>query len=133
MTLTSLLVRLAKLVAVRNLFVTRAARFVRASTFILPAALVISAVSVRADQAIMENLGRGVVATHANATQIYVGWRMLGTDPSDIAFNLYRSTNGGAPELLNSTPITATTDFVDTPPDITQAFSYFVRPVIAGI
>src|SRR3972149_2893210 len=38
----------------------------------------------------MENLDRGVVAVHSTATDVYVGWRLLGTDPSGIAFNLYR-------------------------------------------
>ena len=46
---------------------------------------------------LMENLGRGVVALRTSATQVLVSWRVLGTDPSDIAFNLYRSTNGGPP------------------------------------
>ena len=41
----------------------------------------------------MENLGRGVVAVRTNTTTVYVGWRMLGTDPDDIGFNLYRSTD----------------------------------------
>ncbi len=38
----------------------------------------------------MENLGRGVVAVRQSSTQVYVGWRMLGTDPFHITFNLYR-------------------------------------------
>ena len=42
-----------------------------------------------------ENLGRGMVAVHQGDGVVYVGWRMLGTDPEDIAFNLYRSTGGG--------------------------------------
>lgn len=82
---------------------------------------------------LMENLGRGVVAVRSTTTQAYVGWRMLGTDPADIGFNLYRSNGGGAAVLLNVSPITATTDFVDTPPNFTQTNAYFVRPVIGGI
>ena len=39
----------------------------------------------------MENLGRGVVAVRATETTVYVGWRLLGTDPAEIAFNVYRS------------------------------------------
>jgi rhamnogalacturonan endolyase len=49
----------------------------------------------------MENLGRGVVAISQgivrNSGTVYIGWRMLGTDPNNIAFNVYRSTNGGEP------------------------------------
>ena len=56
-------------------------------------------------QYVMENLGRGVVAVRASETTVYVGWRLLGTDPADIAFNVYRSTDGGAPSKLNAAPI----------------------------
>ena len=45
----------------------------------------------------MENLGRGVVAVRSTTTEVVMSWRVLGTDPPDIAFNLYRSTAGGAP------------------------------------
>ena len=30
-----------------------------------------------------------------NNAEVYVGWRLLGTDPAGVAFNLYRSTAGG--------------------------------------
>ena len=36
----------------------------------------------------MEKLGRGMVAINQGGGKVYVGWRMLGTDPCDIAFNL---------------------------------------------
>lgn len=82
----------------------------------------------------MEVLNRGLVAIRISSTQAYVGWRMLGTDPDDIAFNLYRSHNGGIAVKINgSQPITATTDFVDTPPGLSQSNIYYVRPVIDGI
>ena len=48
-------------------------------------------------QYLMEHLGRGVVAVRASATTVYVGWRLLGPDPAEIAFNVYRSTSGKAP------------------------------------
>ena len=43
----------------------------------------------------MEALGRGVVAIPDGGGKVFVGWRLLGTDPDDIAFNVYRSTGGG--------------------------------------
>ncbi|MGD0649969.1 MAG: autotransporter-associated beta strand repeat-containing protein [Verrucomicrobiia bacterium] len=79
----------------------------------------------------MENLGRGVVAVRTNTTTAYVGWRMLGTDPDDIGFNLYRSTTNGTPVQL-TTNQTQTTDFVDTTATLSLTNSYFVRPVING-
>ncbi len=79
-----------------------------------------------------ENLNRGVVAVRKSSSQVYVGWRMLGTDPTDVAFNLYRSSNGGTPVKLNSTPLTQTTDYLDSPGSFSASLSYFVRPVING-
>ncbi|HEV2663291.1 MAG TPA: hypothetical protein VG324_00150, partial [Blastocatellia bacterium] len=75
---------------------------------------------------LMENLGRGVVAVRSTTTDVFISWRVLGTDPPDTAFNLYRSTGGGAPTLLNATPITGATHFVDNTADPAQANSYFV-------
>ncbi len=39
----------------------------------------------------MERLGRGLVAVRQTDGTVFVGWRLLGTDPDDIAFNLYRA------------------------------------------
>ena len=38
---------------------------------------------------------------------MYVGWRLLGTDPAGLAFNVYRATGAGAPVRLNDTPLAA--------------------------
>jgi rhamnogalacturonan endolyase len=80
----------------------------------------------------MERLGRGVVAINQGSGKVYVGWRMLGTDPTDIAFNLYRSTGGGTAVKLNSQPITQSTNYVDSGVNLSQSNSYFVRPVLNG-
>jgi rhamnogalacturonan endolyase len=81
----------------------------------------------------MEYLDRGMVVVRRSSTQAYIGWRLLGTDPSDIAFNLYRSAGGGAPVKLNGSPLTTTTDYVDSTANMTVSNSYYVRPVIGGI
>lgn len=80
----------------------------------------------------MENLGRGVVAIPQGSGKVYIGWRMLGTDPDDISFNLYRSADGGKAVKLNDTPILKTTDFVDTKADSLKSNEYFVRAIIRG-
>src|SRR5262245_60270163 len=82
---------------------------------------------------LMENLGRGVVAVRSTTTEVFVSWRVLGTDPPDTAFNLYRSTGGGAPTLLNATPITGATYFVDNTANPVQVNSYFVRAIVFGL
>jgi autotransporter-associated beta strand protein len=81
----------------------------------------------------MENLGRGVVAVRSTTTDVFISWRVLGTDPPDTAYNLYRSTGGGSPALLNATPITGATYFVDSGADLTQTNAYFVRPIVFGL
>lgn len=73
----------------------------------------------------MEWLGRGVVAVRTNSSAVYVGWRLLGTDPSGISFNVYRGTT-----KINATPITSSTNVVD---NITTNNTYTVRPVIGGV
>jgi rhamnogalacturonan endolyase len=85
------------------------------------------------DAAHVEYLNRGLVAVRRTTSEVYVGWRMLGTDPTDVAFDLYRSTNGGEPVKLNATPLTQTTDFVDRTATLSASNQYFVRPIIQGI
>lgn len=80
----------------------------------------------------MEKLGRGVVAVNQGNGTVYVGWRMLGTDPNDIAFNLYRAGNGQKPVKINERPITESTNFVDTGVDTGKGNAWFVRPVLGG-
>ncbi len=75
----------------------------------------------------MEKLGRGMLAIRSSSTQVYVGWRLLGNDPEDVGFNLYRSSAGGTTKLL--TNFKDTTNYVDTPPSLsTTAYTYFVKP-----
>ncbi len=94
--------------------------------------LVVVATTAAYAQRQMEKLGRGVVAIRASSTQVYVGWRLLATDPDDVGFNLYRVSGGGAPVQLTNNK-TDTTDFVDTPPSLSVTNEYFVRPVTNGL
>ena len=80
----------------------------------------------------MEYLTRGVVAVHQGEGKVYVGWRLLGTDPETVAFNVYRSAGGAAAVRLNGEPIKASTNFVDEKADVTAASSYFVKAVLDG-
>jgi rhamnogalacturonan endolyase len=102
----------------------------------------------------MEKLGRGVVAIKQAPGKVFVSWRMLGTDPEGIAFNIYRELNGNTVKL-NSVPITDSTNWVDetakiglkyqhgwqdswtwggdeTPED-REEYHYFVRSVVNGV
>ncbi|MBN1845369.1 MAG: rhamnogalacturonan lyase [Sedimentisphaerales bacterium] len=80
----------------------------------------------------MENLTRGVVAVKQADGTVYVGWRLFGTDPETIGFNLYRAANGGAAVLVNKTPITNSTNILDRGADTGQSLQYYIRPVLDG-
>lgn len=73
-------------------------------------------------QRVMENLGRGLVAFRTSETEVFLSWRMLGTDPADVSFNLYRNTT-----LVAST---ASTNFVD---QVGMNENYCVKAVINGV
>ncbi|MDW7694203.1 carbohydrate-binding protein [Flammeovirgaceae bacterium SG7u.111] len=73
----------------------------------------------------VESLNRGIIAVRTSSNEVFVSWRMLGTDPTDIAFNLYR---GGT--LLNNSPITQSTNYIDS---TASNGHYTVLPVIAGV
>jgi rhamnogalacturonan endolyase len=78
----------------------------------------------------MEKLGRGVVAVNQSDGKVYIGWRLLGTDPDNIAFNVYRNNT-----RVNSQPITESTNLVDDNPDpvpIRIGIRIGVRAVING-
>jgi len=81
----------------------------------------------------MENLDRGVIAVRCPGDSVYVGWRLLGTEPDDIAFNLYRRSGNDKPVKLNQTPIKESTNSQVGKQDFTIDNSYFVKVVLGGV
>ncbi|OGV62783.1 MAG: hypothetical protein A3K19_07605 [Lentisphaerae bacterium RIFOXYB12_FULL_65_16] len=80
-----------------------------------------------------EELDRGLVAL-TTPRGAYVSWRLLKSDPAGAAFDVYRRVGGGSPAKLNSAPVVATTDFVDTTvPREAQGVSYLVCPAGADV
>jgi rhamnogalacturonan endolyase len=69
----------------------------------------------------MEFLNRALVALEQKEG-VFLSWRMLGTDPPDIGFNLYR--NG---VKITPLPVTSSTNFVDK--DGKKADKYAVEPL----
>ena len=69
----------------------------------------------------MEDLGRGLVAMRTDDNTVFLSWRLLGTEPENIVFNLYCDTN-----LVVST---TATNYVDT---TSLNGNYSIRPVIDG-
>lgn len=73
----------------------------------------------------MERLDRGLVAVRTGSDQVFLSWRLLGTDPSGIAFNLYRDG-----VKINATPITGATNYIDT---TVAGTSYAVKAILQGV
>lgn len=100
--------------------------------FAVLAVVMIIAISPVMAQRQMENLDRGVIAIRNPNDSVYVGWRLLGTEPDDIAFNLYRQIGTEKPVKLNKKPIIESTNFVDGKQNFTVDNSYFVKAVLNG-
>lgn len=81
----------------------------------------------------MEKLGRGIIAMRTGTSTAYVGWRLLGTDPENVGFNLLRSANGAAPVQLNGALITSTCNFTDSTINFALSNAYFIQPVVSGV
>jgi rhamnogalacturonan endolyase len=81
----------------------------------------------------MEQLGRGVVATHQGQGKVFVSWRLLGTDPESIAFNIYRKAGDEPAVKLNREPITRATHYLDSGVPFANPTAYFVQPIVNGV
>ena len=75
---------------------------------------------------------RGLIAIPVGDGKVYLGWRLLVTDPADVAFDIYRRSSGGPTTKLNSRPLTETTDFIDREAERGAQCAYSVRPVVNG-
>ena len=73
-----------------------------------------------------EKLSRGFVGIPTEKG-FYMSWRMLLDDKEDMAFDVYRSTNGAKAIKINNKPITLTSDFLDTEADLTADNTWSLR------
>ena len=73
----------------------------------------------------MERLNRGLVRVNQSSGN-FLSWRLFGTDPAGIGFNVYRGTT-----KLNASPITNSTNYLDS--GGVSGSSYTVRPVVNGV
>ncbi|WP_372650062.1 rhamnogalacturonan lyase [Draconibacterium sp.] len=75
-------------------------------------------------QHVMEKLDRALVAIPAEQNSVFLSWRLLNSDPEQIAFNLYR--NG---KQINSSPI-KTTNYTDV--DAKEGSTYELIELLNG-
>ena len=85
--------------------------------------------SMRA-QRTMEHLNRGVVAI-PDSNKTFISWRLLASDPDDIAFNVYKQSPRG-PLKLNATPIKNVTWFLDETGNSSTQRTYLVKSLLKG-
>jgi rhamnogalacturonan endolyase len=79
----------------------------------------------------MERLGRGVVAVPFATGKVAVSWRLLATDPENVAFNVYCASHRETTPL-NSRPLRGTTFFIDQA-NVATSHRYVIRTVIDGV
>lgn len=92
----------------------------------------LAAVGVGFTGSAAEQLDRGVVALPAGNGPIYVGWRLLASDPEDVAFDVYRLASARAPRTkVNAQPIAGSCNYTDAKPDGATAY-YVVQPTARG-
>ncbi|MCU0917025.1 MAG: silent information regulator protein Sir2 [Planctomycetes bacterium] len=79
---------------------------------------------------VQEKIDRGVVALAVSEKEVYVGWRLLRSDPADVAFNVYRQDVGlGDFQKVNDKPITGSTNFLDASATGGHGYRYKVTTV----
>lgn len=112
--------------------------------------VILSALSVASAAPRMERFDRGLVAVHQADGRVFVTWRLLGNEPADTAFNLYRDT--AAPDQqsdwgifasrqdrhagtakVNDEPLEGPTWFIDDGASLYRQTEYVVRPVVNGV
>ena len=76
----------------------------------------------------MEYLTRGVYAVNAGSGKVFVSWRLLGTEDTSLAFNIYRITNKKTTKL-NKQPVLRSTNFMDQTVDTTRANTYIIKGI----
>lgn len=72
----------------------------------------------------METLDRGIVAVRTSPEEVFISWRLLGTDLENTGFNLYRGN-----QKLNKKPIILVTNYIDK---TSSDEIYSVKAVIKG-
>ncbi|MGB4293870.1 MAG: hypothetical protein WBJ37_13440, partial [Bacteroidales bacterium] len=91
-----------------------------------------NSMTISAEPRMMEHLSRGLIAVRIPGDSVFISWRLPGTEPEDIAFNLYRQSGNGKAIKLNKKPITESTCFTDGTANLNIENTYFVRSIIRG-
>ncbi len=81
----------------------------------------------------MEYLDRGLVAVRLDSSRVLLSWRLLGTDPADTTFHVYRGAPGEPLQPITTVPLSGPTLFTDDSADLSRANTYAIRPIHGGV
>ena len=81
----------------------------------------------------MEHLGRGAVALRQADGSVAISWRLLGTDPAEISFAVYRKIDDGPWAKLPGDKPDGPTFFLDRDVSFDHNPHYQIRPTIDGV
>lgn len=101
--------------------------------YVFVAAIILSAaISGQAEP--VETSGRGIVALPHDDGVVAVSWRVRASDPTNIAFNVYRRNLYGGREYvkLTPTPVTGSTVYLDRKAVPGYSYRYRVQAIFNG-
>jgi hypothetical protein len=78
----------------------------------------------------MDSLDRGLIARRT-PRGVYLGWRILDSDPDNLAFNVYRTSTDGKRHRLHDEPVSRTSDMLDESA-VPVGTTYTLCPVLDG-
>jgi rhamnogalacturonan endolyase len=76
----------------------------------------------------MEYLDRGLIAIPSDSGRVFISWRLLGDEPHQTGFHLYRTIRGRK-QRLTRTPLTGATCFTDASADTASDITYSVTVI----
>jgi rhamnogalacturonan endolyase len=88
----------------------------------------LSTISLQAQRQ-MENLNRGVHVMRTSPHSAFISWRLLGTDPEKVSFNIYRKTGQKKALKINKKPLSSVTNYTDTISPDSVDVAYLIKQV----
>src|SRR5690349_20555278 len=99
--------------------------------YLLMVGLLLACHSQASAQRQMERLDRGLVATVKDGSTAFLSWRLLGSDPEEVAFDVYRQVGDEPAAKLTTQPLRSATCFVDREAKFDQRSRYFVQALVS--
>jgi len=79
-----------------------------------------------------ERIDRGLIVRVIEDGKVYLGWRLLASDPTDMGFHVYRQVEDERPVRLTDRPLRGSTNFIDPSAPRGRRCRWIVRAVVDG-